>query len=107
MAVTAEPAGTLGVEEEFLLLAPTSGCAVPASAEMLRRLAGEPAVTPEFLRYQIETASRVCDGLGQVRSELGRLRGLLAGAAKGAGCVLVASGVVPFGGRPALSAVTD
>jgi carboxylate-amine ligase len=107
LPVTAEPAGTLGVEEEFLLLAPTSGRAVPASAEMLRRLAGEPAVTPEFLRYQIETASRVCDGLGQVRSELGRLRGLLAGAATRAGCVLVAGGVVPFGGRPALSAATD
>lgn len=107
MSVTAEPAPTLGVEEEFLLLAAASGRAVLASAEMLERLAGEPAVTPEFLRYQIETASRVCDGLGQVRSELGRLRGLLAGAAHHAGCVLAACGVVPFGGRAGPAAVTD
>ena len=107
MSVTAESAPTLGVEEEFLLLAAASGRAVLASTEMLERLAGEPAVTPEFLRYQIETASRVCDGLGQVRSELGRLRGLLAGAANQAGCVLAACGVVPFGGQAGPAAVTD
>lgn len=107
MPATAVPAFTLGVEEEFLLLSPESGRVVLASPEMLRRLVGEPAVTAEFMRYQIETASRVCDGLGQVRSELGRLRGLLAAAAEQAGCLVVASGVVPFGERPGRVAVTD
>ncbi|QUQ64116.1 glutamate--cysteine ligase [Kutzneria sp. CA-103260] len=107
MPTTAGLAFTLGVEEEFLLLEAESGHAVLASAEMLRLLDGEPAVAAEFMRYQIETASMVCEGLDQVRSELGRLRGLLAAAAQRAGCVLVASGVVPFGERPGRAAVTE
>ena len=102
-----EPCYTIGVEEEFLLVDAVTGSAVCGAPDMVRLLRDEPAVTPEFMRYQIETATPVCGGLGEVRAELGRLRGLLAGAADHVGCLLVAAGVLPFDAPPALAAVTD
>jgi len=98
---------TVGVEEEFLLVDAVSGGAVLGAPDMLRLIEDEPAITQEFMRYQIETATPVCAGLGEVRAELGRLRGLLAGAADRVDCVLVAAGVLPFDAPPALAAVTD
>lgn len=98
---------TLGVEEEFLLVDPTSGHFAPAAPAVLQLLADEPSVTPEFMRYQIEVATKVCDGLGQVRSELCRLRGLLARAAERVGCRLVAAGALPLGPRPEPSVVSE
>jgi carboxylate-amine ligase len=97
----------MGVEEEFLLVDAVSGGAVLGAPDMLRLIEDEPAITQEFMRYQIETATPVCAGLGEVRAELGRLRGLLAGAADRVDCVLVAAGVLPFDAPPALAAVTD
>ncbi|GAA3434047.1 carboxylate-amine ligase [Kutzneria kofuensis] len=102
-----DPWRTLGVEEEFFLVDAETGNAVAGAPEMARLLADEPAVTPEFMRYQIETATPVCAGLGQVRAELDRLRRLLVGAADRVGCLLVATGVLPFDTPPTLSAVTD
>lgn len=107
MAAAAELPYTIGVEEEFLLVDAATGRVVLAAPDMLRLLDGEPAVEAEFMRYQIETATAVCAGLGQVRAELGRLRGLLAGAADRVGCLLVATGVMPYDGRSGPSAVTD
>ena len=103
----AESGYTVGVEEEFLLVDAVSGGAVFGAPDMLRLIEDEPAITQEFMRYQIETATPVCSGLGEVRAELGRLRGLLAGAADRVGCVLVAAGVLPFDAPPAQAAVTD
>ena len=102
-----DPWRTLGVEEEFFLVDAETGNAVSGAPEMARLLADEPAVTPEFMRYQIETATPVCAGLGQVRAELDRLRRLLVGAADRVGCLLVATGVLPFDTPPTLAAVTD
>jgi carboxylate-amine ligase len=102
-----EPWYTIGVEEEFLLVGAEAGNAVFGAPEMVRLLPDEPAVTPEFMRYQIETATPVCAGLGQVRAELDRLRRLLVGAADRVGCLLVAAGVLPFDTPPAPAAVTD
>ena len=105
MAAAAQLPFTIGVEEEFLLVDAETGGVVLGAQEMLRLLDGEPAVAEEFMRYQIETATVVCSGLGQVRAEVGRLRELLADAAGRVGCLLVASGVMPFAG-PAGSAIT-
>jgi carboxylate-amine ligase len=104
MAAAVELPFTIGVEEEFLLVDAATGRVLPAAPDMLRLLDGEPAVEAEFMRYQIETATAVCAGLGQVRADLGRLRALLAVAADRVGCLPVASGVMPFAGP---SAVTD
>jgi len=104
---TARAAGgiTLGVEEEFVLLDPATGAAVLAGPDLARMLGGEPGVQPELMRYQLETATRVCASLDEVGREVVRLRRLAAGAAAAAGCRLVASGIAPYH-APGQAAVT-
>ena len=104
-AVRAAGAITLGVEEEFVLLDPSTGATVLAGPELVRLLGGEPGVQQELMRFQVETGTPVCTGLDEVGRELIRLRRLAAAAAASAGCRLVASGVAPYG-TPGLAAVT-
>ena len=96
---------TLGVEEEFVLLDPFSGAAVPVGRDLVRMLDGEPGVQQELMRFQVETGTRVCTGLDGAGNELVRLRRLVADAAARLGCRLVASGTAPF--RTPGLAVTD
>jgi glutamate---cysteine ligase / carboxylate-amine ligase len=96
---------TLGVEEEFVLLDPSTGAAVLAGPDLVRMLGGEPGVRQELMRFQVETGTRVCTGLDDLGRELVRLRRLTAAAAARLGCHLVASGIAPFG-APGLAAVT-
>lgn len=95
--------GTVGVEEEFVLVDPRSGATAAAAPRVLQLLADEPGVMAEFLRFQVETATGVCRSLSAVRAELTRLRRRVAEAAEHAGCVALATGVAPFG---AVSQVT-
>jgi glutamate---cysteine ligase / carboxylate-amine ligase len=104
-AVRGAGAVTLGVEEEFILLDPATGATVLAAPDLLRMLGGEPGVRQELMRFQVETATRVCTSLDEAGSELIRLRRLAAEAATHLGCRLVASGVAPFR-TPGLAAVT-
>ncbi len=97
---------TLGVEEEFVLLDPATGATVLAAPDLMRMLDGEPGVQQELMRFQVETATRVCTSLDDLGRELTRLRRLVGDAAACLGCRLVASGVAPFG-VPGLAAVTD
>ncbi|SNY59284.1 carboxylate-amine ligase [Paractinoplanes atraurantiacus] len=97
---------TFGVEEEFLLLDPVRGCPVPAAASLLRLLRGETGPHAEIMRYQLETATRVCQDAGELRGDLERLRRLASGAARASGCRLVAAGTSPYG-TPALAGITD
>jgi glutamate---cysteine ligase / carboxylate-amine ligase len=97
---------TLGVEEEFVLLDPRTGAAVPTGPDVARMRDGEPGIRPEVMRFQVETATRVCTSLDDLDSELHRLRQLAADAAASAGCLLVASGIAPYC-APGLAAVTD
>ena len=62
-AVRAAAAITLGVEEEFVLLDPSTGATVLAGPELVRMLGGEPGVQQELMRFQVETGTRVCTGL--------------------------------------------
>jgi len=96
---------TLGVEEEFVLLDPSTGTAVLAGPDLVRMLGGEPGVRQEVMRFQVETATGVCTSLDDVGRELVRLRRLAAAAAARLGCRLLASGVAPYG-TPGLAAVT-
>jgi glutamate---cysteine ligase / carboxylate-amine ligase len=93
------------VEEEFVLLDPSTGAAVLAGPDLVRMLGGEPGVQQELMRFQVETGTGVCTGLDEADRELVRLRGLAAAAAASLGCRLVASGIAPFG-APGLAAVT-
>ena len=104
-AVRAAGAITLGVEEEFVLLDPSTGATVLAGPELVRMLDGEPGVQEELMRFQVETGTRVCTGLDDLGRELIRLRRLAAAAAASLGCRLVASGVAPYR-TPGLAAVT-
>jgi carboxylate-amine ligase len=97
---------TLGVEEEFVLLDPATGAPALAAPELLRLLDGEPGVQPELMRFQFETATKVCTGLDELRRELLRLRQLAASGAEHLGCRLVASGIAPYR-TPGLAALTD
>src|SRR5271165_5732594 len=105
-AVRAAGAITLGVEEEFVLLDPSTGATVLAGPELVRMLGGEPGIQQELMRFQVETGTGVCTGLDEVGRELIRLRRLAAAAAASLGCRLVASGVAPYR-TPGLAAVTD
>ena len=96
---------TLGVEEEFVLLDPSTGAAVLAGPDLVRILDGEPGVQREVMRFQVETATRVCTSLDDLGRDLVRLRRLAADAAASAGCLLVASGIAPFD-TPGLAALT-
>jgi len=104
---TARAAGavTLGVEEEFVLLDPATGAVVLAGPELVRMLGGEPGVSQELMRFQVETATGVCTSLDEAGHELLRLRRLAAAAAAQLGCRLVASGIAPYH-APGLAAVT-
>ena len=97
---------TFGVEEEFVLADPVTGGVALAAPRVLELLDGEPAVTPEFLRFQIETATGIHTGLDGIRAELLGLRGLVADAAGHAGCLVLASGTPPCGDLPGLPGVT-
>ena len=103
--VRAAGAITLGVEEEFVLLDPSTGATVLAGPELVRMLGGEPGIAQELMRFQVETGTRVCTGLDDLGRELIRLRRLAAAAAAHLGCRLVASGVAPYR-TPGLAAVT-
>ena len=104
-AVRAAGAITLGVEEEFVLLDPSTGATVLAGPELVRMLGGEPGIQQELMRFQVETRTRVYTSLDDLGRELIRLRRLTAAAAARLGCRLVASGVAPYR-TPGLAAVT-
>ena len=104
-AVRAAAAITLGVEEEFVLLDPSTGATVLAGPELVRMLGGEPGIQQELMRFQVETGTRVCASLDDLGRELIRLRRLAAAASASLGCRLVASGVAPYR-TPGLAAVT-
>ncbi len=105
--VGAAPWGcTVGVEEEFLLLDPASGRPALAAPDLLRMLDGEPGLQAELMQFQLETATRVCTGVDEIRTELLRLRRLVARAAEHLGYRIVASGTAPYP-TPGLAALTD
>jgi len=78
---------------------------VLAGPDLVRMLGGEPGVSQELMRFQVETGTPVCTGLEEAGRELARLRRLAADAAAQLGCRLVACGVAPYH-APGLAAVT-
>ena len=97
---TAEPAFTLGVEEEYLLVDAETGDLASDPPESLMdecmSALGE-QVTNEFLRAQVEIGTKVCGNIGEVRAELRRLRSGVARACGNHGLAPVAASTHPFG----------
>jgi carboxylate-amine ligase len=86
---------TVGVEEEFLLLEP-SGAVAPAATDVLRDVPPDGPLKPELMAYQLETATRPCIRLSDLRAQLVGLRRLAADAAERSGLRLVAAGTPPY-----------
>jgi carboxylate-amine ligase len=105
LAVTGDAVATIGVEEEFLLLAP-DGAAAPVAAQVVGALGDGLRAQPELMQYQVESASEVCRDLADLRAQLAERRRALASAAAEQGALLVAAGTPPFG-VPGVGALTD
>ena len=98
MALT-EPAFTIGIEEEYLLVDRQTRdlCAEPPSSmmeECENRLTGQ--VSPEFLQAQIEVETRVCKSIAEARADLSHLRATVAEVAAGHGLAPIAAATHPF-----------
>lgn len=91
-------AATMGVEEEFFLVDPGAGRPVSAAADVLDEAAREadlPGGTKlkhELLAAQVEVASGVCTGLGELARQLGAGRQRLAAAARRRDLLLLSTG---------------
>ncbi len=92
---------TLGVEEEFFLVDAASrdllADPAPEIFELCERNAGPHKVVHEFLRSQIETNTRVCHSLAEVRQTLRETRNLVIDAAAEHGAKVIAVSTHPFG----------
>ena len=97
--MSGEPAFTLGIEQEYLLVDPATRDLVEdppqeVFAECERRLKGQ--VSPEFLRSQIEVGTGVCSTMREARDDLARLRSTVIEVAASHGLALVAASTHPF-----------
>lgn len=86
---------TLGVEEEFLTVAPGLWYPVPAVAAVTAAI--PPGTSPaqfksELLAAQVETATGVCADLAETREQLTSARVALAAAAAGHGVAVMSAG---------------
>ncbi|GAA2702926.1 glutamate--cysteine ligase [Micromonospora olivasterospora] len=91
---------TVGVEEEFLLVDPHTGVAVPAVDLVLEQVPAElrGQVEREFQTSQIEIGSPPGLELSSIRHSLGMLRRALSEAAERAGVRMLAIGTGPVDG---------
>ncbi len=95
----AEPAFTLGIEEEYFLIDRDTRdiAAAPPDAlwaECKAALAEQ--VTPEFLKGQIEVGTKVRSSLSEARTDLARLRRTVADVATRYGLAPMAAATHPF-----------
>jgi carboxylate-amine ligase len=90
---------TIGVEEEFQIVDPTSRQLDPSVDEILaeaRRRTAPEQVSHELQQTQIEIGTPICRSLDDVRGELRRLRSEVAAAASARGLAIAAAGSHPF-----------
>jgi len=96
---TVEPAFTIGVEEEYLLIHPeTRDLEVDPPQGLLEaceeRIGGQ--VSPEFMRCQIEVGTPVCTSVSEARDEVARLRSTVSEVARAHDLDMIASSTHPF-----------
>ena len=94
-----EPAFTLGVEEEYLLIDRASRDLVrdppPGMMEDCEAIL-QGRVSPEFLRCQIEVDTPVCQTVAEARAELAHMRATVAEVAGRHGLAPIAASTHPF-----------
>ena len=94
-----EPAFTVGIEEEYLLVdRETRDLAVNPPPELFEaaKIALGERVTPEFLRSQIEVGTSICSSLDEARQQLRHFRTTVAELAAQHGLAPVAASTHPF-----------
>lgn len=94
-----EPSFSVGIEEEYLLIDPTTRDLATEPPEAFLKecegaLGGQ--VSPEFLKSQIEIGTRVCHSIAEARQDIARLRATVANIAGKYGLGLIASSTHPF-----------
>ena len=91
---------TLGVEEEFFLVDPESRDLLPdpdpGIFDACEKSRGPHKVVREFFRTQIETNTRVCESVADVRTALRETRRLVIEAAERHGAAVMAASTHPF-----------
>jgi carboxylate-amine ligase len=103
-AMTSHP--TFGVEEEFLLVDPTTGEPVAVNRAVARHAADHGVkLQLELTSCQIETNTDVVAGSDELRHQLTRLRRIAADAAAASGARLIAAALPPT--RPYEFPITD
>ncbi|WP_204114123.1 carboxylate-amine ligase [Shimia biformata] len=93
-----EPAFTIGVEEEYLLVDKDSLDLAEAPDGLMDACMStlEDQVAPEFLKCQIEIGSKVCKTVGEARDDLRRLRSTVAREAARHNLAPIAASCHPF-----------
>jgi carboxylate-amine ligase len=94
-----EPAFSLGLEEEYLLVdLATRDLVADPPAELLQRCIAETdgRVSPEFLRSQLEVKTSVCASVASMRTELAALRRKVCEVAADYGIAPIAASTHPF-----------
>jgi carboxylate-amine ligase len=90
---------TLGVEEEYMLLDPTTFDLVQHIDTVLAAVAGhelEPRITSELMQSVLEIATPVCGTAGDVMRELTKLRSYVCATARETGLRVGAAGTHPY-----------
>jgi carboxylate-amine ligase len=98
-----EPAFSLGIEEEYLLVdLATRDLVADPPAELLQRCIAETdgRVSPEFLRSQLEVKTTVCGSVSAMRSQLAALRRMVCEISADYGIAPVAAATHPFARSP-------
>ncbi|MGI8973320.1 MAG: carboxylate-amine ligase [Gaiella sp.] len=93
------PQYTLGVEEEYMLLDPTSFDLVQHIETMIEAIEGDELaerINPELMQSVLEIATPVCRTAGDVLRELTTLRSYVTGVAKSKGFRIGSAGTHPF-----------
>ena len=91
---------TFGIEEEFFLVDPETRDIIadpdPGIMERCERESGPHTVVPELLRSQVETNTRVCSSIADLRTALAETRRLVVEAAEAYGARAMAVSTHPF-----------
>jgi len=94
-----EPSFTVGIEEEYLLVDVDSrDVSADPPAQLIRECTerGAGQVSPQFLRSQIQVATRVCRTLSDARADLALLRSLVVDVSRDFGLAPIAASTHPF-----------
>ncbi|NCF72551.1 MAG: carboxylate-amine ligase [Gammaproteobacteria bacterium] len=94
-----EPAFTIGVEEEYLLVDKETRALVIDPPQTLMQEAEEkcgPQVTTELLRSQLEVGTKVCNNVQEARADLSRLRRNIIEVTDRHGLAPIAASTHPF-----------